>query len=92
MSRLTLKHKVRKQYDQRAIQEVVEELENQVNRLSEGRQFAYHTSATSAPTGGDWVLGDWVKNSEPSAGGYFGWVCVTSGTPGTWKGFGVIQA
>jgi hypothetical protein len=29
---------------------------------------------------------------NPSAGGVMGWVCVVSGTPGTWKTFGVIGA
>lgn len=49
------------------------------------------THNTAAPTGGAWVAGDICYNSEPSAGGSVGWVCVTSGTPGTWKGFGVIE-
>lgn len=39
-----------------------------------------------------WSLGDRVWNQTPTAGGYIGWVCVTAGTPGTWKGFGVIQS
>lgn len=48
--------------------------------------------AAAAPTTGAWLRGDRVYNSTPSAGGYLGWVCVTAGTPGTWKGFGSIQA
>mgnify|MGYP001351527838 CR=1 FL=1 len=47
---------------------------------------------TAAPTTGTWARGDIVYNSAPSATGFAGWVCVTAGTPGTWKGFGVIEA
>lgn len=40
---------------------------------------------SAAPTTGTWRRSDIVWNSAPSAGGTPGWVCVTSGTPGTWK-------
>jgi len=46
--------------------------------------------AAAAPVAGTWARGDIVFNSTPSAGGYIGWVCVTAGTPGTWKAFGAI--
>lgn len=46
----------------------------------------------SAPTSGTWVRGDKIYNKSPNAGGYLGWVCVTAGTPGIWKGFGLIEA
>ena len=39
---------------------------------------------TAAPTVGYWRRGDICWNTEPSASGVPGWVCVTSGTPGTW--------
>lgn len=45
-----------------------------------------------APTYSRWKKGDIVYNTEPSAGGYLGWVCINGGSPGIWKGFGVIQA
>lgn len=48
--------------------------------------------ASSAPTTGTYSLGDIVYNSNPSAGGYLGWVCIEAGTPGTWKGFGLIAS
>lgn len=51
-----------------------------------------HSYGTVAPTTGTWAVGDIVYNTSPAASGYIGWVCVTSGTPGTWKGFGLIQA
>lgn len=57
--------------------------------ISEVRQW--HTG-TAAPASGTWALGDLVWNSEPAATEYIGWVCVSAGTPGTWKGFGVIQS
>ena len=47
---------------------------------------------TAAPTTGTWARGDIVWNSAPSASGFIGWVCVTAGTPGTWKTFGAISA
>jgi hypothetical protein len=47
---------------------------------------------TAEPTTGTWARGDIVFNLEPSAGGFAGWICVTAGTPGTWKTFGAISA
>lgn len=46
---------------------------------------------TVAPTTGDWVTGDRIYSSTPEAGGSEGWICITSGTPGTWKEFGMIS-
>lgn len=45
----------------------------------------------SQPNSGSWFKGDIIYNTSPSVGGVIGWVCVASGTPGTWKGFGVIE-
>ena len=45
-----------------------------------------------APTEGYWPQGTRVFYSNPVAGGKEGVVCVASGTPGTWKEFGSIQA
>lgn len=50
------------------------------------------TTGTAAPTTGTWNRGDEVENSSPSASGYKGWICVTGGSPGTWKGYGAIQS
>lgn len=44
------------------------------------------------PTTGTWKVGDIVYNTAPNAGGYIGWICITAGTPGVWKGFGAIAA
>jgi len=47
---------------------------------------------TAAPTSGTYQVGDKVYNTNPTAGGYEGWICVAAGSPGTWKGFGAIQS
>jgi hypothetical protein len=48
---------------------------------------------TTAPTATvQFNAGDKVVFPAPAAGGYSGQVCVTSGTPGTWKGFGLVEA
>ena len=44
------------------------------------------------PLSGAWIVGDYVMNSAPTAGGNIGWVCTTAGSPGTWKTFGAIAA
>jgi Major tropism determinant N-terminal domain len=49
------------------------------------------SSGPAAPTTGAWAKGDVFWNTEPSAGGNAGWVCVSSGTPGTWASFGTIS-
>lgn len=56
---------------------------------SNGRQI---THAGAAPTTGTWGRGDIVFSNVATAGGKVGWVCVTAGTPGSWKPFGVIDA
>lgn len=63
------------------------------------RNIVYDTISTkniyyfsAVPTVGTFNIGDMIYNSTPTAGGYLGWVCTVAGTPGTWKGFGLIQA
>lgn len=46
----------------------------------------------AAPVAGTYAQGDVVFNTGATAGGTAGWVCVTAGTPGTWKAFGTIAA
>lgn len=48
--------------------------------------------SSAVPTAGSWNVGDTVYNTTPIAGGYIGWVCITAGTPGTFKTFGAITA
>lgn len=61
-------------------------MEDQANR------FVAIRMDTAAPSTGTWKVGDQVWNQTPTAGGNIGWVCVTAGTPGTWKTFGTIAS
>lgn len=40
---------------------------------------------------GTWSAGDIIWDTTPSAGSFAGWICVSGGTPGTWKTFGAIS-
>jgi hypothetical protein len=55
-----------------------------------GSQYMY--SGIAIPVSGSFNRGDIVLNATPSAGGTPGWVCVTSGTPGTWKAMANLAA
>lgn len=62
-----------------------------VNALASGRLSAKDETATAAPTVGTWQQGDEITNSAPTELGTAsskyvvrGWMCVASGTPGTW--------
>lgn len=48
-------------------------------------------TGNAAPTSGTYQVGDRVLNSSPTAGSYCGWICTAAGTPGIWKGFGMIS-
>lgn len=52
-----------------------------------GKKFAH---GVGAPTEKAWNKGDIIWNSSPIRTSYVGWVCVMSGTPGTWEPFGYI--
>jgi hypothetical protein len=64
-------------------------------KIDKGRFFV--TSPASAdvpvnsPVGGQWVIGDVVYSSAPQTAGSIGWVCTASGTPGTWRRFGIVD-
>lgn len=51
-----------------------------------------HSNGNAAPSSGEYARGDIVWNKDAAAGGKIGWVCVTTGNPGTWKTFGVIES
>jgi hypothetical protein len=57
-----------------------------------GNLSAGGMASAGAPTAGSWYVGDKVLNPQPAAGGCEGWICVASGTPGTWKAYGQILA
>ena len=50
----------------------------------------FSPSSASVPSTGAHTQGERYWNSLPVANGTMGWVCVSSGTPGTWKTFGPI--
>ena len=76
------------------LQRELREHATQVNNLTEGRIAAVTNATTAAPTSGPNQQGDFVRNSAPTELGsalskyvILGWVCVVSGTPGTWVEF-----
>jgi hypothetical protein len=54
-------------------------------------QMLFRGIASAIPTSGAYLQGDILYNSAPTSGGYTGWICVTSGSPGVWKTFGLIS-
>lgn len=57
----------------------------QNNRISSVTTAPILRPLTAPPTISNWTAGQFISNWTPSAGGTPGWVCVTGGTPGTWK-------
>jgi hypothetical protein len=53
--------------------------------------LAFSTVASAPPSTGAHTQGEVTWNSAATAGGLAGWICVVSGTPGTWKTFGTIS-
>lgn len=47
---------------------------------------------SAIPTNGTYNVGDIILFKTPTAGGSIGAVCVTAGSPGTWKTFGTISS
>ena len=52
------------------------------------KYFAPLTLYGATPPTGNYMKGTKVINLNPTAGGYIGWVCTSTGT---WKGFGLIE-
>ncbi len=52
-----------------------------------GKRFAH---GINSPSEKSWNQGDIVWNISPVKTSYVGWICVMSGTPGTWEPFGYI--
>jgi len=50
-----------------------------------------HLKGSEHPSGGSYIIGDIVWNSEPAPGKNIGWVCVKAGNPGVWATFGEIR-
>ena len=71
--------------------DVLRQITQQVNSLTEGAVFANHSARTAAPTTGTFNQGDFVQKSNSAEAGsasskyvILGWVCTVAGTPGTW--------
>ncbi|AUS02990.1 pectin lyase fold/virulence factor [Vibrio phage 2.275.O._10N.286.54.E11] len=58
---------------------------------SSKRNGAKEYVSDSTPTGIEGNVGDIIWKLTPTAGGSIGKVCVTAGSPGTWKDFGSID-
>jgi len=54
------------------------------------RQFQ-RGSLSAPPSAGTFQLGDFFWNDTPGAGKPLGWICSTSGTPGTWRPVVTVQ-
>jgi hypothetical protein len=68
------------------------ELNTTIFAVPETARNAFIGTGNIAPTAGSWKRGDIVYDANPNAGGSIGWTCTVSGTPGTWKTFGAIEA
>jgi hypothetical protein len=90
--KLAIERVIPEQYNRPRIMEAFRAIQDLVNGLAEGRIGAKYNARTSAPTTGSYARGDKIDNSEPSELGavnskyvIVGWICVSSGVPGTWK-------
>ena len=91
MSKLTLANRVRREYDQQMLSDVIFAIQNQLNAISEGRVSAKHNSSSVIPNASSHpnaVPGDTVSNIGASSGGYVGWVYLVSGS---WTTYGAIS-
>jgi hypothetical protein len=86
-------------YDRGLMIEIARQLEDAINRLSEGRIYQKYNAAASFPTGAtvSYQLGDEVPNITPTEFGapgsmyiITGWKCIAAGTPGTWREMRVL--
>lgn len=75
----------------KSLRQLLPTIARQVNAVSEGRMEGLHNAQSAAPTTGIYGRGDYIPNKTPevlgAAGSQYvikGWVCVASGTPGTW--------
>lgn len=99
MSKLATAGKMANEYRRSDIFRVLTEIDRQVNALAECRIGAFLNADTAAPSSSatPFAQGDKVWNTTPSEQGtagskyvVVGWVCVASGTPGTWKDMRVL--
>lgn len=55
--------------------------------VAEGVRFGntYEVLLSAQPTNGSWVVGDRWRASAPASTGTYEGICITAGTPGTWR-------
>lgn len=75
----------------RRLYELFRQISGQLNGISEGSIVASYNADTAAPTTGTYNQGDFIRNASPTEQGtagskyvVFGFICVASGSPGTW--------
>ncbi len=56
-----------------------------------GTSARHITYGPGIPSSGEHARGDIVLNRLPTANGTLGWLCVTTGTPGTWEELAVVS-
>lgn len=61
------------------------------NFLQEDYGVRNSIADTAAPGSGSWNAMDMVVNTAPAVATPVSWVCVTGGSPGTWKSTGPLQ-
>jgi hypothetical protein len=94
MPRINLEQFLTKDYDRGLMVELVRQLEDAINKLSEGRIYQTYNATSAEPSGANvsHQVGDVVRNSLPtelgSAGSkyvLYGWLCLAAGSPGTFR-------
>lgn len=88
--RLNLKQRVQNQWNPEVMRSILGDIEMMVNLMSTG-SIQVRGAMAAAPTTGTWAKGDIIWNSAPASLGTIGFVCVSGGSPGTWKTWGVIS-
>jgi hypothetical protein len=73
------------------VKQILSNVVDQVNNLTEGHVAAITNASTAPPTTGTYQQGDFISNKAPtelgSTGSKYvirGWICTVAGTPGTW--------
>lgn len=69
----------------KSLHDILKDIAQTTNGISEGRIEAHYNASTAAPTQGNYAVGDVVKNSTPSELGsasskyvITGWMCTAS--------------
>lgn len=78
------------EYNRGFIARLLQQIDDQVNNLTDGKVNAVTNSYTAAPTAGTHAVGDFVRNTNtveigtaPNNYVILGWICTAAGTPGT---------